>query len=65
MYYDEQVINGVLCHRGTPQGEWIPFTLEALSISLVAMRRQVKDRDERIAKLTSLLSSLKKILNEN
>lgn len=31
MYYDEQVIGGVLCHRSTPKGEWIPFTSEELT----------------------------------
>ena len=36
MYYDEQVINGVLCHRGLPDGEWIPFTAEQLTQRLVA-----------------------------
>lgn len=34
MYYDEQVINGVLCHRGTPNGKWIPFTVEQLTARL-------------------------------
>lgn len=24
MYYEEHVINGVLCWRNTPAGEWVP-----------------------------------------
>ena len=31
MYYEESVIDGMLCHRGTPDGEWIPFTAEQLT----------------------------------
>ena len=31
MYYDEQVIGGVLCYRSTPNGEWIPFTSKELT----------------------------------
>lgn len=33
MYYEEKVINGVLCSRSSPDGEWEPFTLEALTIA--------------------------------
>jgi hypothetical protein len=32
MYYDEKMINGVLCSRSTPDGKWEPFTLEELTI---------------------------------
>jgi hypothetical protein len=32
MYYEEKAINGILCHRGTPDGEWIPFTYEELTV---------------------------------
>lgn len=31
MYYDEKVIHGILCHRSTPDGKWIPFTSEQLT----------------------------------
>lgn len=40
MYHEEQVIDGVLCHRGTPDGEWEPYTLKALTIALTAERAQ-------------------------
>lgn len=39
MYYDEQVIGGVLCHRSTPKGEWIPFTLEELTEKYMNLSR--------------------------
>ena len=38
MYHEEAVINGVLCWRGTPDGEWQKYTLEALTIALTAER---------------------------
>ena len=40
MYHKEEIINGVLCHKGTPDDEWEPYTLEALTIALTAERRQ-------------------------
>jgi hypothetical protein len=42
MYYDEQVIDGVLCHRGTPDGEWTPFTAEQLTTKLQEAKAAVK-----------------------
>ncbi len=40
MYHEEEIIDGILCHRGTPDGEWVPYTLEALTIALTAERGQ-------------------------
>jgi hypothetical protein len=50
MYYDEQVIDGVLCHRSTPDGEWVPFTLKAFTTSLIAMRGCYEREKERAEK---------------
>ena len=44
MYYDEQVINGVLCHRGTPNGEWIPCTAEQLTLTLQEVKAAEQQR---------------------
>ena len=38
MYHEEKVINGVLCWRGTPDGEWQKYTPEALTIALTSER---------------------------
>ncbi len=49
MYYEECVVDGVLCHRNTPNGEWIPHTLEFLTQALVderEARKSVEDQDE-------------------
>lgn len=31
MHYEERVVNGVLCWRGTPNGEWQPVSAERLT----------------------------------
>lgn len=40
MYYDEGIINGILCHKGTPDGPWIPFTVEQLTERLVRVEKE-------------------------
>ena len=39
MYYEEKIINGILYHRGTPGGRWIPFTVEELSSKLIERKK--------------------------
>ena len=31
MYYEEKIINDILCYRLTPHGKWIEYSLESLS----------------------------------
>ncbi len=31
MYYEEKVVDGVLCYRGTPDSEWVQFTQQELT----------------------------------
>ena len=65
MYYEEKVINGVLCHRNTPNGEWIQFTLESLTMALIAMRGQVESRDKVIEDFKLCFSDMRRILKES
>lgn len=37
MYYEEKVIDGVLCFRDMPNGKWRQFTLAELTIKLQDM----------------------------
>ena len=46
MYHEEKVINGVLCWRGTPDGEWEQYTAESLTIALTAERGRAKELEE-------------------
>lgn len=42
MYYEDQVIDGVLCYRFTPNGEWVQMSAEQLTWMLLELRwRQV------------------------
>ena len=41
MYYEEQIINGVLCHRNHPTGDWIPFTAEELTKQLSVVKSKL------------------------
>lgn len=38
MYYQEQIQDGVLCWRGTPNGDWIPFTAKELTEKLIEVQ---------------------------
>ncbi len=35
MYYEEHVVNGVLCWRNTPGGEWVPKSPGELTARLL------------------------------
>jgi hypothetical protein len=38
MYYEEKVIDGVLCYRTTPDGEWYQLSAQALTERLMNAR---------------------------
>lgn len=38
MYYEERVVGGVLCWRGTPNGPWVPFTALEMTEKLLKLR---------------------------
>lgn len=38
MFYEEQVIKGILCWRSTPNGEWMQKTPEQLTTLLIDAR---------------------------
>lgn len=40
MYYEEQVINGVLCSRNHTDSEWVPMTAAMLTARLLEARKQ-------------------------
>ncbi len=51
MYYAEEVVNGVLCWRDTPDGKWNPFTTEQLTLQLMATKRALVLSELRIEEL--------------
>lgn len=44
MYFEERIIDGVLCHRNAPDGEWIAYTAAELTrrVSQYEMKRPVR-----------------------
>ena len=38
MYYKEEIINGILCYKLTPKGEWHEMTKEQLTKKLMKYR---------------------------
>lgn len=46
MYYDEQVIDGVLHYRTTPNGEWKPFSLPGLTAKYLDAKARATARSE-------------------
>jgi len=39
MYHEEKIIDGILCWRSTPQGDWIAYTAEQLTEKLTQAKR--------------------------
>lgn len=62
MYYEEEVIDNILHWRGTPDGEWIPKTLEELTneLLIVSFPFSPTRRVEWLRKKTELKLSLPK-----
>lgn len=59
MYHEEKIIDGVLCWRGTPDGEWTQYTLQALTSALRAERVRSKDMEEAASKACGQLSAIR------
>jgi len=46
MFYQEQLIDGVLHYRHSPKGEWIPFTLKQLSERVKTQLELLRNYDD-------------------
>jgi len=64
-HYEEKEIDGVLCHRNSVNGKWIPFSIEALTIAFVAVRGALESEYERRKKLELKLSKIKSAVAES
>lgn len=52
MYYEEQVVNGVLCYRTTPRGPWHHVSAETLTTRLLAAQKQARIPQDELARLS-------------
>ena len=43
MFYEEKVVDGVLCCRGTPNGMWTPLSAYSLTGKILDLQRQLND----------------------
>ena len=41
MFYEETIINGVLCFRNTPKGEWIKFSDIELTNEILRLKEKL------------------------
>lgn len=46
MYYEEKVVNGVLCYRSGPRDEWTPFTAQQLTDRVVFGEKKAHTFDQ-------------------
>ena len=46
MYHVEKIINGVLCFKSTPNGEWIPFSVQEITRRLKQTKTSLKNMIE-------------------
>jgi len=59
MYHEEKVINGVLCWRVTPDGEWTQYTPEALTVALTAERSRAIDMESGLIEYAHKMEAIK------
>ena len=43
MYYEEKIINDILCYRLTPNGKWIEYSLESLSKKYMEIKHELNN----------------------
>ena len=49
MYYQEKIVNGILCYKDTPKGKWMPLSIQELSKRVVSAEltlRSWKEQEE-------------------
>lgn len=50
MYHKEEIINGILCWKGTPNGKWVEYTQEQLTARIEKMKKEIADlREENLS----------------
>ena len=60
MYYEEKIINGLLCYRTTPDGKWEPCPLHIVTTKLKETEEKLKETEKQRAKLVNKIVELEK-----
>ena len=55
MYYEEQIIDGILCYRCSPVGGWTEFSIESLSERAYNDRQKLKALTKHVRELEGMI----------
>ena len=55
MYYEEKIINGILCYRCSPVGGWTEFSIESLSKRAYNDRQKLKALTKHVREMNTTL----------
>ena len=55
----ERIVNGVLCRRSTPDGEWTQFSPESLTIAYSSLSGAIRVQAEVIRELERRLQAVR------
>lgn len=61
MYYEEKIIDGILCWRNDPDGPWIPFTLARLSGRTIDLQSRISSLEADLQEARFSLERIKEI----
>jgi hypothetical protein len=56
MYYKEEIINGILHYKLTPNGEWLEVSKETLS-------KRIKEAEAKVWELTQLIQKMNEVVS--
>lgn len=63
MYYEEKMIDGVLCWRGGQNDEWQPISTESLSRRLLAADSRVAELEGQVEAMRPVVEAVTKALD--
>ena len=64
MYYEEEVIDGILCWRNDPNGPWVRFKIEALTTAFIAMKGRAETFEKKADTARTGLLEAYRTINE-
>lgn len=55
MYFAEDIIDGILCWRSSPNGVWTPYTLKDMAVKHEQQRLQISELEQQHYELVKML----------
>ena len=62
MHYEEEIIDGILHYRTTPEGKWIEHSKKGLTEIIVKLRDEHTRMSIELVKLTNVTAEIVKVL---